>query len=155
MYLKSWNRTIANSLSYSHHILIIFRKKFSAEFECQFHKKRTILRYPPNLHFKCFASSCLFQKFLHIHLLGVKFYESTINSVIVMSGDKKTTINGSPSQYVKLNVGGSLHYTTIGTLTKHDTMLRAMFSGRMEVLTDSEGTNFPQLYLRLSDYQKR
>ena len=46
---------------------------------------------------------------------------------------------GSPSQYVKLNVGGSLHYTTIGTLTKHDTMLRAMFSGRMEVLTDSEG----------------
>ena len=49
-------------------------------------------------------------------------------------------MEGSPSQYVKLNVGGSLHYTTIGTLTKHDTMLRAMFSGRMEVLTDSEGT---------------
>ena len=43
------------------------------------------------------------------------------------------------AQYVKLNVGGSLHYTTIGTLTKHDNMLRAMFSGRMEVLTDSEG----------------
>lgn len=40
---------------------------------------------------------------------------------------------------MKLNVGGSLHYTTIGTLTKHDNMLRAMFSGRMEVLTDSEG----------------
>merc|ERR1712001_620764 len=47
--------------------------------------------------------------------------------------------NANPSQYVKLNVGGSLHYTTIGTLTKHDNMLRAMFSGRMEVLTDSEG----------------
>ncbi|KAI5697260.1 hypothetical protein M8J75_007544 [Diaphorina citri] len=46
---------------------------------------------------------------------------------------------GNPCQYVKLNVGGSLHYTTIGTLTKHDTMLRAMFSGRMEILTDSEG----------------
>lgn len=56
-----------------------------------------------------------------------------------MSGDQKTVIKGNPSQYVKLNVGGSLHYTTIGTLTKHDTMLRAMFSGRMEVLTDSEG----------------
>ena len=26
-----------------------------------------------------------------------------------------------------------------GTLTKHDNMLRAMFSGRMEVLTDSDG----------------
>lgn len=56
-----------------------------------------------------------------------------------MSG--KTTIKGAPSQYVKLNVGGCLHYTTIGTLTKHDTMLRAMFSGRMEVLTDSDGNN--------------
>ncbi|XP_018332482.1 BTB/POZ domain-containing adapter for CUL3-mediated RhoA degradation protein 3 [Agrilus planipennis] len=54
-----------------------------------------------------------------------------------MSG--KTTIKGSPSQYVKLNVGGCLHYTTIGTLTKNDTMLRAMFSGRMEVLSDSDG----------------
>ena len=50
-----------------------------------------------------------------------------------------TLIKGNPSQYVTLNIGGSLHYTTIGTLTKHDTMLRAMFSGRMEVLTDSEG----------------
>lgn len=48
-------------------------------------------------------------------------------------------VSGNPCQYVKLNVGGSLHYTTIGTLTKHDTMLRAMFSGRMEILTDSEG----------------
>lgn len=56
-----------------------------------------------------------------------------------MSGDQKTLIKGNPSQYVKLNVGGSLHYTTIGTLCKQDTMLRAMFSGRMEVLTDSEG----------------
>ena len=56
-----------------------------------------------------------------------------------MSGEHKTVIKGTSSKYVKLNVGGSLHYTTIGTLTKHDTMLRAMFSGRMEVLTDSEG----------------
>lgn len=45
-----------------------------------------------------------------------------------------------PTKYVKLNVGGSLFYTTLGTLTKRaDSMLRAMFSGRMEVLTDSEG----------------
>ncbi|CAA9999918.1 unnamed protein product [Nesidiocoris tenuis] len=59
--------------------------------------------------------------------------------MLKMSGEQKTVIKGNPSQYVKLNIGGSLHYTTIGTLTKHDTMLRAMFSGRMEVLTDSEG----------------
>lgn len=56
--------------------------------------------------------------------------------VVVMSGEHKIKY---PSEYVKLNIGGSLHYTTIGTLQKHDTMLRAMFSGRMEVLTDSEG----------------
>ncbi|XP_014675935.1 PREDICTED: BTB/POZ domain-containing adapter for CUL3-mediated RhoA degradation protein 3-like [Priapulus caudatus] len=52
---------------------------------------------------------------------------------------QKTIVKGSPSKYVKLNVGGALHYTTMQTLTKHDNMLRAMFSGRMEVLTDSEG----------------
>lgn len=57
-----------------------------------------------------------------------------------MSGDHKTLLKGSPSQYVKLNVGGTLFYTTIGTLTKSDNMLRTMFSGRMEVLTDAEGT---------------
>lgn len=67
------------------------------------------------------------------------------NQLETMSGDShKTVIKGNTSKYVKLNVGGSLHYTTIGTLVKHDTMLRAMFSGRMEVLTDSEG-RFTQL----------
>ncbi|XP_077995259.1 BTB/POZ domain-containing adapter for CUL3-mediated RhoA degradation protein 3-like [Glandiceps talaboti] len=50
-----------------------------------------------------------------------------------------TTATVSPSKYVKLNVGGALYYTTLDTLTKQDNMLRAMFSGRMEVLTDSEG----------------
>ncbi|OXU27400.1 hypothetical protein TSAR_013945 [Trichomalopsis sarcophagae] len=54
----------------------------------------------------------------------------------VMSGNQSGI--KCPSEYVKLNIGGSLHYTTISTLRKHDTMLRAMFSGRMEVLTDSE-----------------
>lgn len=57
-----------------------------------------------------------------------------------MSGEQKTVIKGGPSQYVKLNVGGHLFYTTIGTLTKtENTMLKAMFGGGMEVLTDSEG----------------
>lgn len=44
------------------------------------------------------------------------------------------------SKYVKLNVGGSLHYTTLRTLTAQDTLLKAMFSGRAEVLTDAGGT---------------
>ncbi|NXS38921.1 BACD2 protein, partial [Balaeniceps rex] len=43
------------------------------------------------------------------------------------------------NKYVRLNVGGSLYYTTVQVLTRHDTMLKAMFSGRMEVLTDKEG----------------
>ncbi|XP_038615150.1 BTB/POZ domain-containing adapter for CUL3-mediated RhoA degradation protein 2 [Tachyglossus aculeatus] len=46
---------------------------------------------------------------------------------------------GLGNKYVQLNVGGSLYYTTVRVLTQHDTMLKAMFSGRMEVLTDKEG----------------
>ncbi|GAA50947.1 BTB/POZ domain-containing adapter for CUL3-mediated RhoA degradation protein [Clonorchis sinensis] len=45
----------------------------------------------------------------------------------------------SVNSYVKLNVGGTLFYTTIGTLLRGNTMLNAMFSGRMEVKTDDEG----------------
>jgi len=58
-----------------------------------------------------------------------------------MSGqaEQRTVVKGNSSKYVKLNVGGVLFQTTIGTLTKQDNMLRAMFSGRMEVLTDTEG----------------
>lgn len=69
--------------------------------------------------------------------------------MIKMSGDHKTIVKGNPSQYVKLNVGGSLYYTTIGTLTKNDNMLRAMFSGRMEVLTDSEGDHCFSICLKI------
>lgn len=50
-----------------------------------------------------------------------------------------TTSSKADSKYVKLNVGGTLHLTTIDTLCKQDTMLRAMFSGRMDVLHDKEG----------------
>ena len=43
------------------------------------------------------------------------------------------------SKYVKLNIGGSLYYTTLDTLMKQDNMLRAMFSGRLDVKTDEDG----------------
>jgi BTB/POZ domain-containing adapter for CUL3-mediated RhoA degradation protein len=42
-------------------------------------------------------------------------------------------------KYVKLNVGGVLYCTTLGTLTKHDNMLRAMFSERIPLQKDEEG----------------
>ncbi|XP_030649548.1 BTB/POZ domain-containing adapter for CUL3-mediated RhoA degradation protein 1 [Chanos chanos] len=43
------------------------------------------------------------------------------------------------SKYVKLNVGGCLHYTTIQTLSKEDSLLRSMCDGSTEVTIDSEG----------------
>jgi BTB/POZ domain-containing adapter for CUL3-mediated RhoA degradation protein len=45
----------------------------------------------------------------------------------------------SNHRYVKLNVGGRLFSTSIDTLTKQDNMLRAMFSGRMDLTTDLDG----------------
>jgi hypothetical protein len=70
--------------------------------------------------------------------VNAKVKDSTTSSE-KMSGDQRTVVAGNSSFYVKLNVGGSLYYTTIGTLTKKDNMLSAMFSGRLEVLTDSDG----------------
>jgi BTB/POZ domain-containing adapter for CUL3-mediated RhoA degradation protein len=66
-----------------------------------------------------------------------------------MSGqsEQRTVVKGNASKYVKLNVGGVLFQTTIGTLTKQDNMLRAMFSGRMEVLTDQDGKKFPLIFV--------
>ncbi len=49
-------------------------------------------------------------------------------------------------KYIKLNVGGSLHYTTLATLTKHDNMLRAMFSERIPLEKDDEGYTTHTLY---------
>lgn len=43
------------------------------------------------------------------------------------------------SKYVKLNVGGSLHYTTVQTLSKEDSMLRSICNGGAEVTIDPEG----------------
>lgn len=43
------------------------------------------------------------------------------------------------SKYVRLNVGGSLHYTTVQTLSKEDSLLRSMCNGLTEVTIDSEG----------------
>ena len=48
---------------------------------------------------------------------------------------------GLGNKYVRLNVGGTLFYTTLQVLTKQDSMLKAMFSGKKEVFTDREGEN--------------
>ncbi|GCB67132.1 BTB/POZ domain-containing adapter for CUL3-mediated RhoA degradation protein 2 [Scyliorhinus torazame] len=69
--------------------------------------------------------------------------DTCLTSLYPSSGAKPKAISfkrGSMgNKYIRLNVGGSLYYTTVQILTRHDTMLKAMFSGRMEVLTDKEG----------------
>uniref|UniRef100_A0A8K9ULS1 Tumor necrosis factor, alpha-induced protein 1 (endothelial) n=1 Tax=Oncorhynchus mykiss TaxID=8022 RepID=A0A8K9ULS1_ONCMY len=45
---------------------------------------------------------------------------------------------GLGNKYVRLNVGGTLFYTTLQVLTRQDSVLKAMFSGRKEVLIDRE-----------------
>lgn len=46
---------------------------------------------------------------------------------------------GLSNKYVRLNVGGTLFYTTLQILTRQDSLLKAMFSGQREVFTDKEG----------------
>lgn len=43
------------------------------------------------------------------------------------------------NKYIRLNVGGALFYSTLRVLTREDSLLRDMFSGRKEVFTDKEG----------------
>lgn len=59
-----------------------------------------------------------------------------------ISVSKKSSTSGEGihfNKYIKLNVGNHLFLTSLDTLTKQDTMFKAMFSGRMEVVQDSEG----------------
>ncbi|MEE6468774.1 hypothetical protein FKM82_008376 [Ascaphus truei] len=69
--------------------------------------------------------------------------DTCLSAMCPASGAKPKTYNFKGgclgNKYVRLNVGGSLYYTTVQVLTRQDTMLKAMFSGRMEVLTDKEG----------------
>uniref|UniRef100_A0A3B4TM52 BTB/POZ domain-containing adapter for CUL3-mediated RhoA degradation protein 2 n=1 Tax=Seriola dumerili TaxID=41447 RepID=A0A3B4TM52_SERDU len=46
---------------------------------------------------------------------------------------------GLGNKYVRLNVGGTLFYSTLQILTRQNSLLKAMFSGQKEVFTDKEG----------------
>ncbi|XP_016342501.1 BTB/POZ domain-containing adapter for CUL3-mediated RhoA degradation protein 3-like [Sinocyclocheilus anshuiensis] len=54
-------------------------------------------------------------------------------------GEEKAGRSLAGSKYVKLNVGGTLHYTTVQTLSKEDSLLRSICDGSTEVTIDSEG----------------
>lgn len=56
------------------------------------------------------------------------------------------------SKYVKLNVGGSLHYTTVQTLSKEAGLLRNMCDGSTEMTFDSEGRILSGSVRRTSRY---
>ena len=65
---------------------------------------------------------------------------STVRSLDSTLADGHAHVHPSSlGRYVRLNVGGSLFYTTIDTLCKKDTMLRAMFTGDMAVQVDRKG----------------
>ena len=67
--------------------------------------------------------------------------DSTSTSIPSMSNRSLPTDNQHAfGKYVKLNVGNHLFLTSYDTLTGQDTMFKAMFSGRMEVVQDTEGT---------------
>jgi len=63
----------------------------------------------------------------------------TVPSISTSNRNIITGHNNHFGKYVKLNVGNHLFLTSFDTLTKEDTMFKAMFSGRMEVVQDSEG----------------
>ena len=70
--------------------------------------------------------------------------DSTSSSVLsasasVLNKDSPPNLSNHFGKYVKLNVGNHLFLTSFDTLMKEDTMFKAMFSGRMEVVQDSEG----------------
>lgn len=65
---------------------------------------------------------------------------ATVSLSACQSTEEKGSSGGlAGSKYIKLNVGGSLHYTTVQTLSKEDSLLRSMCNGGMEVTIDSEG----------------
>ena len=61
------------------------------------------------------------------------------NKMTMVSTAVLSPLSLTGHRYVKLNVGGRLFSTSIDTLTKQDNMLRAMFSGRMDVTADADG----------------
>ncbi|XP_056296452.1 BTB/POZ domain-containing adapter for CUL3-mediated RhoA degradation protein 2 [Pseudoliparis swirei] len=46
---------------------------------------------------------------------------------------------GLGNKYIRINVGGSLFYATLPVLTRHSSLLKAMFSGQKDVFTDKDG----------------
>ena len=80
---------------------------------------------------------------------------TSANLCACCSGDSVALSASSPTsksfsistKYVKINVGGHLYTTSLETLVKQDTMLRAMFSGRMELIQDADGTESFESFL--------
>lgn len=69
---------------------------------------------------------------------GLSTNNNTTTSTSILSTTTTTSLTNQ-HRYIKLNIGGRLFSTSIDTLTKQDNMLRAMFSGRMDLITDLDG----------------
>eukprot|EP00051_Salpingoeca_urceolata_P023952 m.413447 g.413447 ORF g.413447 m.413447 type:complete len:149 (+) comp20173_c0_seq2:91-537(+) len=74
---------------------------------------------------------------------GVAFASPTATDLVVRrpsSVSQQSRQSRSSTQFVKLNVGGSLFTTTMSTIEKQGShMLSAMLSGRMESTADGDG----------------
>ncbi|XP_054466037.1 BTB/POZ domain-containing adapter for CUL3-mediated RhoA degradation protein 2 isoform X2 [Anoplopoma fimbria] len=84
------------------------------------------------------GDSCLPQRQTHTHSL----HSASSASPLACPKTKTASYRGAVglgNKYVRINVGGSLFYTTLQVMTKQDSMLKAMFSGKKEVFTDKEG----------------
>uniref|UniRef100_A0A8C6KKB8 Potassium channel tetramerization domain containing 13 n=1 Tax=Nothobranchius furzeri TaxID=105023 RepID=A0A8C6KKB8_NOTFU len=71
--------------------------------------------------------------------LGGHAANSTLPQPVCHISDGHRNLGLLGSKYVKLNVGGSLHYTTVQTLSKEDSLLRSICTGGTDVTIDSEG----------------
>ena len=79
-----------------------------------------------------------------LHRLHSQAGSSSSPSALPLACPKTKTCSyrgavGLGNKYVRLNVGGTLFYATLQVLTKQNSMLKDMFSGKKEVFTDREG----------------
>lgn len=73
------------------------------------------------------------------HAASADSAQCAVSQAVCLSTDEHGGRGLLGSKYVKLNVGGSLHYTTVQTLSKEDSLLRSICNGGTEATIDSEG----------------
>ncbi|XP_063076704.1 BTB/POZ domain-containing adapter for CUL3-mediated RhoA degradation protein 1 [Engraulis encrasicolus] len=71
--------------------------------------------------------------------MGASSSPSPSPSALCVRDKEECVCIGGGRRFIKLNVGGSLHYTTAQTLRKEESMLSSICDGQTPVTIDSEG----------------